>query len=85
VAEAAAWTAAEAAEAAEAAGRAAEAAGRVAEAAAWAAKAAVWAAGVEDAMIAALEGVLAIGRQAEPVEPARFAAAIKLFEEARSR
>jgi hypothetical protein len=43
------------------------------------------AAGAEDAMIAAFEGVLAIGRQAEIIEPARFDAAIKLFEEVRSR
>jgi hypothetical protein len=71
---------------------AAWAAGAAAEAAAWAAWAAAGAAGAaaeaawaaaEDAMIAALEGVLAIGRQAEPVEPARFDAAVRLFEEAR--
>jgi hypothetical protein len=73
------------------AGAAAEAAWAAA-AAAWAAWAAAGAAGAaaeaawaaaEDAMISALEGVLAIGRQAEPVEPARFDAAVRLFEEAR--
>jgi hypothetical protein len=58
-----------------------EAAEEAAEAARAAARAA--AAEAEDAMIAALEGVLAIGRQAKPVEPARFDAAVRLFEEAR--
>jgi hypothetical protein len=90
--------AAEAARAATAEAAARATAGAAAEAA-WAAAAAAWAAwaaagaagaaaeaawaAAEDAMISALEGVLAIGRQAEPVEPARFDAAVRLFEEAR--
>jgi len=85
--EAAAAAAADAA-AAEAAWAAAWAAAAAAEAA-WAAAAAEAArtaartAAAEDAMLAALDGVLAIGRQAEPIEPARFATAVRLFEAAR--
>ena len=38
-----------------------------------------------DAMIAALDGVLRIGRQAEPIEPARFSTAIRQFALAAAR
>jgi hypothetical protein len=59
----------------------ASAATRTADAAAYAAQAA--AAQTTDVMIAALDGVLKIGRQAELIEPARFAEANERFALAR--
>lgn len=66
------------------------AAGRYCDAAYWACDAAAGAAGaadrtvVEDAMIAALDGVLKIGRQAEPIIPTRLVEAARSFDLARS-
>jgi hypothetical protein len=85
----AAW-AADAARAADGAARvaaraayAARVAARAAARAAYAARVAARAARAEDAMIAALDGVLKIGRQAEPIEAARVIAANRSFELAR--
>lgn len=93
-AEEAGWAEVAWAEAAEASRAASQAAARAAARAAWAAEAAWAEAAAEaaraaaetnaDAMIAALDGVLKIGRQAEPMEPAQMLAAVERFDAART-
>jgi len=53
--------------------------------AAWSAADAAWMANTPDLTLIALDGVLAIGKQADPIEAPRFQKAVDLFELARGR